>query len=230
MIRISALLIVVMFIMLAATACARQAETEPDVETIPEFTPTVAEMELPLPIDVCEPLDIPGAAFPRQAYVEGPRAMMEAELIGVLELVDGILMVDSLYGDGRIIPVWPAEFTLAYEDHGLTIYNGDGTALVRTGEEVYMGGGEGSDSGMLDCVRQLIPESYSGKFWYVGDGVRPNLPHDSELVQFDLVPGAERTAILIRKQPVLDEWIEEPGVISGILRLYSPQRCPRVQS
>lgn len=181
-------------------------------------------------IDVCEPLNVSGVVFPRQEYVEGPREMMAAELIGKLELVDGYLQVDSLYGDGRIIPVWPAEYTLAYEDYVLTIFDGDGNPLIRVGEEVYMGGGEGYGSGLLECVRQQLPDSYKGKFWYVGDGVRPNLPQDSELVQFEVITGAERTAILLHKQPILDEWIEEPSVTTGILRFYFPHRCPRIKS
>lgn len=209
-------------------ACTNQSNF--DLNTDTKMEPEVLKEESPPPIDVCEPLDVPGVAFPRQEYVEGPREMMAAELIGALRLVDGYLQVDSLYGDGAVIPIWPAEYTLAYKDESLTIFDGDGNPLIRVGEEVYMGGGEGYGSGMLECVRQQLPDSYTGKFWYVGDGVRPNLPRDSELVQFDVITTTERTAILLHKQPILDEWIEEPSIVAGILRFYYPQRCPRIQS
>jgi hypothetical protein len=181
-------------------------------------------------INVCEPLDKPGVAFPRQEYVEGPREVMGAELIGKLQLKDGCLQIDSFYGDGFIIPVWPAEYTLAYEDNTLTVFDGDGAPLIREGEEVYMGGGEGSKNGLLECVRQKLPATCDGKFWFVGDGVRPNLRFDSELFNLSLITSTERTAVLLNKLPILDEWKEEPASITGNLVLYTPMRCPRIQS
>jgi hypothetical protein len=215
-------LVLLTLILMAATACA--SRTEP----LSDFTPTAERTELPPPIDVCESLNIPGVAFPRQEYVEGPREMGAAELVGKLELVEGCLQVDSLYGDGRIIPVWPAEYTLSNEDDGLIILDGDGNLLIREGEEVYMGGGEGSDSGMLVCVRRQLPKTCSGKFWYVGDGVRPNLRFDSELFILNVITSTERTAILLQKKPILDEWKGALSTITGKFVLYYPMRCPRI--
>ena len=102
--------------------------------------------------------------------------------------------------------------------------------LIRSGEEVYMGGGEGNDTGMLECVRHQIPDFYSGKFWYVGDGVRPNLRFDSELFNLSVITTTERTAILLEKKPILDEWKESPTSITGKFVLYTPSRCPRIHS
>jgi hypothetical protein len=156
--------------------------------------------------------------------------MMVAELVGKMEVIDGILQVDSLYGDGRIIPVWPTEYTLAVEGDLVVVLDGEGTPLIRSGEEVYMSGGEGNDTGMLDCVRQQFPASYSGNFWYVGSGIRPNLRFDSELFQLSMITSTERTAILLEKKPILDEWKGQPASISGKLVLHTPLRCPRLLS
>ena len=209
-------------------ACTNQSVVDGISNT--EIQPEASDEEIPPPIDVCEPFDIPRVAFPRQEYMEGSRAMMAAELVGKLALVDGCLQVDSLYGDGTIIPVWPAEYTIASEGDSLVIFDGDGNPLIREGEEVYMGGGEGSESGMLECVQQQLPDSCNGKFWYVGDGVRSNLRFDSELFNLSLITTTDRTAILLEKKPILDEWKGSPSTISGKLVLYTPSRCPRIQS
>ena len=210
------------------TACTNQSSLDGTIAT--ETEPEVSIEASPPPIDVCEPLDVPGVAFPRQEYVEGPRAVMEAELIGTLLIADGCLQIISLYGDGTVIPVWPAEFTIAYEDDRLTVFDGDGNPVIREGEEVYMGGGGGSGNGLLECVRQQIPKTCSGRYWYVGEGVRPNLRFDSELFSLSLITSTERTAILLEKKAFLDEWKGEPSMISGKLVLYSPVRCPRIQT
>jgi hypothetical protein len=218
-------LVLLTLILMAATACA--SKIEPTPEKTSDSPPLPETIEAAPPIDVCEPLDVPGVAFPRQEYVAGPREMGAAELIGKLELVDGYLQVDS-YGDGWIIPVWPAEYTLAYKDSVLTIFDGDGNPLIREGEEVYMGGGEGYDGGLLNCVRQQLPDTFNRKFWYVGDGVRPNLRFDSDLFHLSVITSTERMAILLEKRPILDEWIESPSTISGKFVLYTPSRCPRL--
>ncbi len=219
---------IVIAVLMFTAACTNQSVI--NETSIIEIEPEVLSELSPPPIDVCNPVDVPGIAFPRQEYVESPRAMMTAELVGKLEVIDGILQVDSLYGDGRIIPVWPAEYTLAVEGDSFVVLDGDETPLIRSGEEVYMGGGEGNNTGMLECVRQQIPESYGGKFWYVGDGVRPNLRFDSELFNLSVITTTERTAILLEKKPILDEWKGSPSTIKGKFVLYTPSRCPRLHN
>ena len=93
-----------------------------------------------------------------------------------------------------------------------------------------MGGGEGSELSLLGCVRRQLPKKCSGKFWYVGDGVRPNLRFDSDLFHLSVITSTERSAILLEKRPILDEWKELPSTISGQLVLYTPSRCPRLFS
>jgi hypothetical protein len=182
-------------------------------------------------IDVCEPIAIPDIAFPRQEPVEGPREVMEAELVGVLVLQDGCLRVDSLYeGEESYLPIWPPEFTLDLDNDTLVILDGDGILVGRVGEEIFMGGGTGRLESMPECVRQHLPINCNGPFWTVGEGVRLNVNEDSELIRINRITTADRTAILLIKEPILDEWVEEPGMVSGILRVYAPHRCPRIIS
>jgi hypothetical protein len=181
-------------------------------------------------IDVCEPSTIPNVAFPRQEPVEGPREVMEAELVGVLVLEEGCLRVDSHYNYGSYLPFWPLEFTLDLDDDTVIIVDGDDVVVGRVGEEIYMGGGTGRLSALPDCVREQLPASCKGPFWIVGEGVRLNIKEDPEFIQIEHIISSDRTMILLKKEPILDEWLEESAVISGKLRVYSPQRCPRIQS
>ena len=175
-------------------------------------------------------LDIPDIAFPRQEPVEGERATMGAELVGDLVLEEGCLRIESLYGNESYIPVWPPEFTVVLENDIPVILDGDGLLVGRVGKEIYMGGGESSESAVPACAQQQMPPTCRGKYWIVGEGVRLNLKFDSELFDMDLVPAADRTAILLKKAPILDDWAGEPDTVTGILRFYNPDRCPRIQS
>jgi len=215
-------------ILMAITACTN--EFIPTSETTLDPEPSVVDADITPTIDVCEPLDIPEVAFPRQEPVEGPREVMEAELVGELVVHGGCLWVESLYNDGSYLPIWPPEFTMGLENEVLVLLDGEGNVVGRAGEEIYMGGGMGSENAIPDCVRKQYPAECEGQYWIVGDGVRPNLRFNSELLQLELITTTERTAILLHKKPILDEWVEEPAIVSGILRLFNPQRCPRIQS
>ncbi len=194
----------------------------------------IGDMEEPIhtpTIDVCEPLTVPYIAFPRQEPVEGPREVMEAELVGDLVLLDGCLRVNSLnQGEESYLPIWPPEFILDLDNDTPVILDGNGIIVGRVGEEIYMGGGTGRQESMPECVRQQLLESCKGPFWSVGEGVRLNIKEDSELIHIDCITTSDRTAILVKKEPILDEWVEEPGIVSGILRVYAPHRCPRIIS
>jgi len=181
-------------------------------------------------IDICATPSVPGVAFPRQGPVEGIRVVMEAELIGDLVLVNGCLRVNSIYSDGSVLPIWPPEFTLKAEKDEIQVLDGAGQVVAHVGEEVYMGGGGGSATSLADCVRQQLPADCTGPYWIVGEGVRPNLRHDSDLFTLDVISTTERSFLLLRKKPVLDEWAEGDSLIAGKLVLYDYQRCPRVTS
>jgi len=215
-------------ILIAITACTSELEPSSETALVPETI--IVDPEITPTIDICEPPDIPEVAFPRQEPVEGPREVMEAELVGDLVVRGGCLWVESLYNDGSYLPIWPPEFTIGLENEVLVILDGEGNVVGRAGEEIYMGGGTGSENALPDCTRKQFPADCDGQFWVVGDGVRPNLRQNSELIQLELITTTERTAILLHKKPILDEWVEEPATVSGILRLYNPQRCPRIQS
>jgi hypothetical protein len=189
-------------------------------------------LEAPAPtVDVCRPLEShPEIAFPRQQPVEGPREVMEAELVGMLALKDGCLRVESLYGDVSYLAIWPPEFTLGGVGENLAVLDGGGNIVGHIGREIYMGGGERKEAPWPECVRRQLPSACGGPYWIVGEGVRPNFRRDSELVRIELIHTSERSAILIHKQPLLDAWVQDQSTISGVLRLYSPQRCPRIQS
>jgi len=196
-------------------------------------------------VDICATPSVPGVAFPRQAPVEGVRVVMEAELIGELVLVNGCLRVNSIYGDGSVLPIWPPEFTLKAEKRAtvacpepcrraaqdeIQVLDGAGQVVARVGQEVYMGGGGGSATSLAECVRQQLPADCIGPYWIVGEGVRPNLRHDSDLFTLDVISTTERSFLLLHKKPVLDEWAEGDALLIGKLVLYDYQRCPRVTS
>jgi hypothetical protein len=167
--------------------------------------------------DVCAPSPVPGVSFPRQEPVEGIRATMEAELIGDLVLVDGCLRVNAIHGDTSYLPVWPPEYTLQAVGDEIQVLDGEGQVVARVGQEVYMGGGEGSAAAMPDCVREQLPAGCTGPYWIVGTGVRPNLRRDSELFSLDVISTTERSLLFLRKKPVLDDWAEEDGLLTGKL-------------
>jgi len=188
-------------------------------------------------VDICATPSVPGVAFPRQEPVEGVRVVMEAELIGELVLVNGCLRVNSIYGDGSVLPIWPPEFTLKAEKRTtvaaqdeIQVLDGAGQIVARVGQEVYMGGGGGSATSLADCVRQQLPADCTGPYWIVGEGVRPNLRHDSDLFTLDVISTTERSFLLLHKKPMLDEWAEGDALLIGKLVLYDYQRCPRVTS
>jgi hypothetical protein len=181
-------------------------------------------------VDACAPSPVPGVAWPRQRPVEGIRATMAAELIGELALVDGCLRVGSIYGDASYLAVWPPDFALRAEDDEIQVLDESGQVVARTGQEVYMDGGEGSVESMAECVRRQLPAHCVGPYWIVGTGVRPNLKRDSELFALDVISAAQRSVFLLRKRPALDGQVVGGASIAGTLVLYDGQRCPRVRS
>jgi hypothetical protein len=193
-------------------------------------TPTSEKEDIPPTIDICAPLDIPELAFPRQEPVEGFREVMEAELVGDLILRDGCLQIESLYDNSIHLPLWPPEFTVSLEDDVPIILDGRGEVVGHVGEEIFMGGGEGSVNTIPACIREQLPAGCNGKVWVVGEGVRLNLKFDSDLFRMDLIPTSDRTAILLRKDPILDDWVGDPESVTGYLRFYYPDRCPRIMS
>jgi hypothetical protein len=171
---------------------------------------------------------VPGIAFPRQKPVEGFRAAMAAALTGTLRLEEGCLRVDSLHGDGSLLPIWPPGYTLRAEGEQVLVIDGEGQAVARAGEEVYMGGG--SVPVTDEWVLQQIPPACRGEYWVVGTGVRPNLNLDSDLFALDVVSDTARTVLFLRYRPALDERVTEVASISGKLVAYDTNRCLHLQT
>ncbi len=192
------------------------------VVLVPVEGPSAAE------VDVCtvSPADV--AAFPRQAPVEGIRAVMEAELIGDLTLAEGCLRVTSIFGGGSPLPVWPADFRLQAEDDAIKVLDGSGEVVAVVGEEVYMSGGIGSQKAMPACVQEQLPASCTGPYWVVGNEVRPNLKRDSDLFSLDVISTTGRTLLFLHKKPVLDEWAPGVSTLGGTLVWYEWERCLRL--
>jgi hypothetical protein len=169
---------------------------------------------------------VPGIAFPRQKPVEGFRVCMEAALVGTLQLQEGCLYVQSL-GGGRLVPIWPPEFTLRVEGDRVLVIDGEGKVAARAGEEVYMGGGGG---GADEWVLQQIPPACRGEYLIVGCEVRPNLRYDSELFYLDVISDTARTALFLRYKPALDEQVVDAASASGKLVAYDYNRCLHLQT
>jgi hypothetical protein len=226
MIKRTSALWAIAFIMILLAACSegsttRSAITLESKGVIAEPTKTVEVCDNPIEAEI---------PFPRQEAVEGFREVMEAELVGDLVLKDDCLRVESIYGEDSYLPIWPPEFILTEESDVITILDGEGQAVGRVGEEIFMGGGIGAASAIADCARQHLPETCEGPYWIVGEGVRPNLRFDSTLIWPEIITNTMHTAIMIRKYPILDSWTAQPSTITGYLRLYPPHRCPRIKT
>ena len=93
--RIIILMLIISALLLIAAACDNPSSiVDHSTEEVANIPKSNALDDHPMPtIDVCEPLDVPGVAFPRQEYVEGPRVMMVAVLVGDLVLIDGCLQI-----------------------------------------------------------------------------------------------------------------------------------------
>jgi hypothetical protein len=171
---------------------------------------------------------VPGVAFPRQKPVEGVRASMEAELVGTLRLEGECLYVDALHDGGRVLPIWPPEFTLRIEDDQVLVINGEGEGAARGGEEVYMGGGHVPVSD--EWVLGQIPEACRGSYFVVGSEVRPNLRQDAELLSTDAIATEAGTVLFPQYKPVLNQQIAGSQTVSGRLVAYDYYRCLHLQT
>jgi hypothetical protein len=162
-----------------------------------------------------------GIAFPRQKPSEGPSVCMAALLIGTLQLEGGCLYVQPLVGEGRLMPIWQPAYTLRLDGDQVLVINGKGEVAARVGEEVNMGGGNGSAEAW---VSQQIPSTCQAGYWIVC-GARPNLIKDSELFSLDVITNTESTVLFLRYKPALDRQVVDPVSISGRLFTYDYRRC-----
>ena len=198
-------------ILVAAVACSG-----------PRTTPAAVDKDLLLTPPV------PGIAFPRQKPTEGIRESMTAALVATLLLDDGCLQLQSPDGQEVRVPIWPPEFTLrpsgdrAAGDEVL-VMDGTGEVVARTGEEVFMSGGESAVSD--PWVLQQIPPACRGAYWIVGNTVRPNLRYQSDLFVLDVLTSTEHTLFFLRQKPPLQAEVLEHGTLVGTLAPPESDRC-----
>jgi len=171
---------------------------------------------------------VPGIAFPRQKPTEGVRDSMTAALVATLRLEDGCLHLQSPTGQEVRVPIWPPEFTLRLPDDRaagdeVLVIDGAGEVVARTGEEVFMSGGESAVSD--PWVLQQIPPACRGAYWIVGNTVRPNLRYGSDLFAMDVLTSTEHTLFFLRQKPPLQAEVHERGTLEGTLAPPESDRC-----
>jgi len=171
---------------------------------------------------------VPGIAFPRQKPTEGVRESMTAALVATLRLEDGCLQLQSPAGQVAHVPIWPPEFTLRLPDDRaagdeVLVIDGAGEVVARTGEEVFMSGGESAVSD--PWVLQQIPPACRGAYWIVGDTVRPNLRYGSDLFALDVLTSTGHTLFFLRQKPPLQAEVHERGTLQGTLAPPESDRC-----
>ncbi len=166
-------------------------------------------------------------AFPRQEALSGESSSMTAALTGTLVEGEGCLWVEGLVGAGRVLPVWPAEFSLEAQDGEISVSDGQGTR-VRLGEEVRMGGGY--LSAIDPETESQIPEACRGDYFVVGEGFAPNFPESSPLFSYTILSPGYHPALALYYQPAFVSRLGEATQIQGTLVHYDNERCIRLQT
>ena len=150
-----------------------------------------------------------------------------AEMIGQLIVENRCLRLVDTFSKTSYLLVWQPEHSLHLEGETIWVRNETTGVAVRVGEEVCVSGGVKETIADLDQhLQQQLISGCPGPYWIVGLEVRPNVPHDSDLVTVDLISTADHTFFLVRKQPVLDEWIAGEMPLDGKLKLLN--RCPQI--
>lgn len=150
-----------------------------------------------------------------------------AEMIGQLVVENRCLRLIDTFSETSYLLIWQPEHSLHVEGEAIWVGNETTGMVVRVGEEVCVSGGvkeTATDLGQ-HLQQQLIP-GCPGPYWIVGLEIRSNVPHRSDWVTVDLISTADHTFFLIRKRPVLDEWIVGEMSLNGKLRLFN--RCPQI--
>ena len=115
--------------------------------------------------------EVAGIHLIAQVAPEGPREIMDALLVGVLETTDGCLTVD-----GNLL-IWPPGTTIEAREERAIIHDRQGRVVAEVGEEVQFGGGhigEEHRGNIEDGLEAPIPEACQGPFWIVGDFIYPS--------------------------------------------------------
>jgi hypothetical protein len=106
-----------------------------------------------------------------QIAAEGPREVMGAELVGVLEATGGCLTVD-----GNLV-IWPPGTTMESSAERTIIRDARDRLVAEVGKEVKFGGGQIGEEhrgNIEDGLEAPIPAACHGPYWIVGDFIYPS--------------------------------------------------------
>jgi hypothetical protein len=144
---------------------------------------------------------------------------MAALLIGKLLLRDGCLYVRGTEGGDRVLPVWPASFTLRTVDSTIEVLDKTGTVVARVGVEIAMGGGEAA-------MPVAESENCPGQRWIVGSEVRLHQRDPNEHLAQNMIETQQGVMRLLRWTPVIESWVTGEVTLTG--RLAMGDGCLRL--
>ncbi|RLD07918.1 MAG: hypothetical protein DRI56_06190 [Chloroflexota bacterium] len=164
-IKVIGLLVLSVFMVTGCSEGSEGAKT-PLVETaLPAPTPTMVAAETDL-LTLENGTEI---YFPKAAgKCTGIREVMEALLIGKLELHDKCLYAANPSSEWRILLIWPACFEIREENKQIVVYNRTGEEVAIVGKLVVMGGGEVSRLSE-EMLATLPKECRESPYWIVGE-------------------------------------------------------------
>lgn len=123
-------------------------------------------------------------------FGQQPIEQMDALMEGALSLNEGCLGVSSAFDDSFTSVVWPAGFSVGFEDEGLVLLDDDGEIVAHEGEIISMGGGNSPDpDGEIADV--ATGDCTAEGYWMSGSGVQlveERETRDSEPADPDATP------------------------------------------
>ena len=132
---------------------------------IPRYLALIAAILLLAACDRGQAANRADLTFPVQ---DPAKWVMEALIVGELVERDGCLYIEA---GTSFSPIWPNGFSYEREGDGVTIFDGEGTRVVSTGDEVSMGGGvfaNGGHSALPDDLAKQVGDC-AGPYWIVGN-------------------------------------------------------------
>lgn len=167
----------------------------------------------------------PSVHFPQ--LIVNPSVHMTAELLGKLELVDGLLRV------GDHIIIWLPGYFVHNNQRTIEVWDREGNVVGRVGEDIYMGGGEIPNPYVLPLKKGTLPgDTVPGteeKYW-MQSGARLNLNFTSDLFSLEIIDCDGQEYYFMTQKPLLEEKGGPNKSITGKL-LASRQdrfRCPYI--
>ncbi len=147
---------------------------------------------------------------------------------GTLTIDKGYLILShgNIVGD---IPIWPPNYNLKSDNGSVQIVDENGSLVAYIGEEVCMGGGQGS----IEYIEERTSGNYSAHPWFVcKDSVRKNLIGSSEYFTLSTIDLASYPSYVFNKKPLLDSWFSDDSSLTGVFSASNKsgvyKRCPEI--